>query len=290
MLNIRVLSCLFWILLGSVGFAQFQVSLSLDRRQYLVREPMIATVTVVNRSGSTVVLGGKGAKSWLSFSMFNSEGRSLSPLQATSEETISFGAGQTIQRKLRLSDTHEISEIGIYNLIVSAYHPESNEYYKSNRILFNVIDEKVFGRALTFGIPLGYPNAGETRQHALLVHPIDDRTYLYYRMIDERTKDVMGTFQLAPVTMVREPQFTLDRDNNLHVMFLSTPTYTVHAIVSPDGRVTSKKVYTETPKTRPRLFLTADNTVVARGGVPYVPATAAAAERSRSISERPPGL
>lgn len=277
--------------------AQYEVALQLDRTvPYMSQEPMTAIVTITNRSGSDVVLGGPKGKAWMIFNVKDSLDRSISPLQATSDEAIPFPAGERISRKIRITDTHSITELGTYSITVSIYHPPSGEYYGSNRVRFVVTDEKPHPPTpITFGVPEGFDGAGRKRQYVLMVHRDLERSYLYFRLLDERSKQKLVTFSLGPVTVVRQPQATLDRSNNFHVLFQARPDQSTYCVISPDGKLKSVEYFRDLEGSRPQLFLTRENHVVASGGLKFDPdqeraAADAASSRVRSVSERPPGL
>jgi len=277
------------------AFAQYEVSLKLDRINYVSQEPMTATVTIVNRSGADVILGGPGGRPWLSFNVKDSQERSHSPLQSTSDEPIIFEAGSTMARKVQLGETHSITEEGTYSITVSAYHPASGQYYVSNRVRFVITDAKPYGKPIVFGVPAGMEDAGRSRRYVIMVHRDMDRSYLYFRLVDDRSGQKLRTYQLGTVSVVREPQMTVDRENNLHVMFLAAPDLTIHQVIGPDGKPKEREFFRDTETTRPMLFLTRDNTVVARGGLQFDPVAEnkkqqEAASKVRSVSDRPPGL
>jgi hypothetical protein len=275
--------------------AQYEVALALDKTNYVAQEPMTATVTIINRSGADVILGGPKGRPWLNFNVKDSQDRSISPLQATSDEPIPFPAGERIARKVRLTDTHAMTDAGTYSVTVSAYHPPSGDYYISNRVRFVINDVKPYGKPLVFGVPEGYQDAGRKRQYVLMIYRDLDRTYLYFRLVDDTTGQKLVTYQLGPVSVVREPQITMDRSNHLHVLFLASPDTSVYAVIAPDGKLKTQEMYRDLEGSRPQLFLTRENNVVANGGKKYDPGQeqaekAAAASRVRSVSERPPGL
>jgi len=277
------------------AFAQYEVSLKLDRINYISQEPMTATVTIVNRSGADVILGGPGGRPWLSFNVKDSQERSLSPLQSTSDEPIIFQAGTTLSHKVKLGETHSITDEGTYAITVSAYHPATGQYYISNRARFVITDVKPYGKPIVFGVPPGYPEAGRSRRFVIMVHRDMDRSYLYFRLVDDRSGQKLQTYMLGTVSVVREPQMTLDRENNLHVMFMAAPNLTIHQIIGPDGKSKAREFFRDTETTRPQLFLTRENMVVARGGLQFDPIAEnakqkEAASKERSVSERPPGL
>jgi len=291
----RALFILAALLTALPAFAQYEVSLKLDRINYISQEPMTATVTIVNRSGADVILGGPGGRPWLSFNVKDSQERSLSPLQTTSDEPIIFQAGTTLAHKVKLGETHSITDEGTYAITVSAYHPATGQYYISNRARFVITDVKPYGKPIVFGVPTGYPEAGRSRRYVIMVHRDMDRSYLYFRLVDDRSGQKLQTYMLGTVSVVREPQMTLDRENNLHVMFMAAPELTIHQIIGPDGKSKAREFFRDTETTRPQLFLTRENMVVARGGLQFDPIAEnarqkEAASKVRSVSERPPGL
>jgi hypothetical protein len=275
--------------------AQYEVALQLDKTTYVAQEPMTATVTIINRSGADVILGGPGGRPWLSFNVKDSLDRSISPLQATSDTPIPFPAGERISRKVQLTETHSLTTPGTYAVTVSAYHPPSGDYYISNRVRFVITDVKPYGTPLIFGVPEGYPDAGRKRQHVVMIYRDSERTYMYYRLVDERSGQKLMTYQLGPITVVRDPQITMDRGNNMHVMFLASPDTSIYCVVGPDGKLKSRELVRDAEGSRPQLFITRENNVVASGGQRFDPVKeqadrAAAANRVRPVSERPPGL
>ncbi len=267
----------------------------MNKIEYVAQEPMKASVTITNRSGADVILGGPKGKAWLSFDVHDSTDRSISPSLATSDEVFVLKAGDSKTQSVQLSETHSLTDPGTYSVTVSAYHPPSGDYYQSNRVRFTITDIKPYGKPLLFGVPAGLPDAGRIHRHSILVYRDLEHTYLYYRLSDDKTNEMIRTYQLGPMSMVREPQYTLDRENSLHVMFLCTPEEIVHYAIGADGKPKKIEYYRDAQGTRPQMFLTKDNLVVVNGGVQFDPvqekaATEVATKKTRSVSERPPGL
>ena len=283
----------FALLGGSSLFAQFQVALQLDKHIYVSQEPMTCVVTVTNRSGADVVLGGPDGRRWLSFAMVDSKGISMSPLDLTLEDPIVLTAGSTISKKVVLSETHSVEDPGSYGITASVYHPASGDYYQSNRARFGVIDIKPYGQPLVFGVPSGYPQAGRVRRYVLMVNRDINETFMYFRLMDDSTNTKIVTYPLGVLSMVREPQIALDRNNRLNIMFLTNRTTYVYVVINPDGKLRSVQYIRESPENRPQLYLTASNDVLLKGGTLYDP-TAEAQEQKKtkghSIGDRPPGL
>ena len=60
--------------------AQYVTNLTLLKNQFLTGEPVVAVVSVTNRSGADVIVGGHGAPDWLQFEITQSTGQRLSPI------------------------------------------------------------------------------------------------------------------------------------------------------------------------------------------------------------------
>ncbi len=274
--------------------AQFQVGLAIDKVQHIVQEPQTVTVSVTNRSGADLILGGAQGRKWLSFDITDANERKHGSVHMDASEPMVFAAGSTISRKVTVVSNH-ILEQGNYGLKAMVYHAPSGQYYQSNRVRFQVLEGQRYKQPLVFGVPPQFPGAGKTRQYVLLMHQDLERSYFYVRLVDDATGAMLNTFQLGTLTLFRDPQYTLDRNNYLHVMFLTAPTIYHYCIVRPDGTLESQSMHKEVELNRPTLFLTASNDVVLRGGVPFNPAAERAAQeevakKGRGISERPPGL
>ncbi|MDB6139841.1 MAG: hypothetical protein JWO94_2913 [Verrucomicrobiaceae bacterium] len=275
----------------SSAMAQFQVGLELDKKTYVAQEPMTATLTVTNRSGADVVLGGPNGRRWMTFTMKDAQERALSPVDLTTEDPIVLNAGASTRRKIRLSDTHSIQDQGSYSITGSVYHPASGDYYQSNRVHFVITDIKPFGQPMVFGIPEGFPEAGRVRRYVLMVNRDMDSSTMYFRLVDNVTEAKITTYPLGAVTLAREPQVTMDKLNQFHVMFMTNREVYTYAVIQPDGRPKSIQYIRDTPPNHPQLFLTPTNDVVLRGGQVFDPnAKVPEGQKGRSISERPPGL
>ncbi len=272
--------------------AQLQVTLQISRVQHIVQEPMSVTVTITNRSGADFVLGGDQGAKWLKFDITDADNRILSTNHTDNAQPAIFAAGQSISRQLLVAPQN-VLEQGHYGLKALIFHAPSGKYYESNRVRVQVIEGELYGKSLTFGVPPGFPDAGRTQKYSLLQHQDMNHSYLYVRVTDERSGAMIRTIQLGTLTLFREPQYTLDRLNNLHVMFLTAPGIYRYVVVRPDCTVESQAMHREVGPDRPKLYLTAQNDVVLKGGVVYNPAAERAAQtasKGRSIGEKPPGL
>jgi hypothetical protein len=274
--------------LTGCAHAQFGVSLSLPRTTFMALEAMPATVTVVNRTGADIVLGGPGRSSWLSFEMTDTNGHPLSPIEVSADDAVQIPAGGTVQRTIVVTDAYAPTERGNYSLTARVMHPQTREYYSSNRTRFTITDAKPMWEQ-TFGVPEGFKDAGKVRRYTISILRETEKTMLFFRLIDESSGVRMETLSLGPISMVADPQITLDRTNRLQVLYLVMPKVFCHVIIQADGKLVQRAYYQEVNQSRPRLLLAENGEVGISGGQFFDP-TAPPKEKTKGVSERPPGL
>lgn len=287
----RFLAPLLFFVMALTAQAQFQVGLTLPRTNFLALEAIPATVTVTNRTGADVVLGGPGRASWLSFEMTDRTGRSLAPMEVDSSEITQIPPGGTVQKRIMVTDAYAPTEIGNYGLTARVNMTSSSDYFASTRVRFNITDSKPIWQQ-AYGVPTGYKNAGAERRYAIIHFTDVESTSLYVRIMNDLNNEIIGTIQLGPVVMVLDPQITLDKGNRLHVLFLAQPRIYAHCIVNPDGTVAKRSYYREDNGDRP-VLATNSGDVQIRGGIffdPNKPAAPASKDSGRKVSEKPPGL
>ncbi|RBP37679.1 hypothetical protein DES53_11361 [Roseimicrobium gellanilyticum] len=271
--------------------AQFETQLRLNKQNYLVGEVVEATVTIINRSGADVVMGGRNGQSWLSFEVNGPDGSQVPMMRSRADETFVFKAGATYRRKVLVTDTHPFTEYGNYGVCALIYHPSSQQTYQSNRMRATFVDSKAFWDK-TFGVPMGMPNAGQIRRYDLVLVRDTQHTYLYARLVDQNTNIRLATYAMGPCIMVANPQMTLDSSNTLHVLFMTVPHTYAHMTMDSQGKVHLVGYHKEIKSNRPQLVVQADQrTIGVTGGQVYDPnSPAAAGPAVRSVGDRPPGL
>ncbi len=283
---------LFFLMAAATARAQFDVNLTLQRTNFVALEAIQANVIITNRSGTEVVLGGPGRGGWLSFTMSDSEGRPLSPIDVDGSELVQLAAGGTIERRVAVTDVYGPSDVGNYALVARVLHGPSGDFYTSNRARFSIADAKPMYQK-TYGVPEGFKDAGKVRKYVLALFRDLDATSLYFRLLDEASGLRLKTFRLGPVSLVHDPQITLDTNNQLQVLFLAQPHIYAHAIISPDGSLKKRNYYKEENGNRPQMIQGAKGEVTIVGGElfdPSAPPPKPVGNTGRSVSDRPPGL
>lgn len=285
-----VLSLLF-VSIASVAHAQFETGLTINKEMYLVHEGVEATVSVTNRSGADVVMGGPNETAWLNFDITDPQGHSLTPMRFRTEEKIIFKAGATISKKVQLGENFSFGDPGPYRIAANVYHPLSQQYYTSNRVTANYMDVHPFLEK-KYGVPPGLPGAGQIRRYSMCLMRNLDRTALYVRLVEDRTDLNIGTLCLGNCIMVADPQVGLDKENRLHLLFMAAPHTYAHVGIDTQGQIFKRLYFREEGTNRPALAVQQDQTIGVSGGLPYDPSAVTENVRpaGRSVKEKPPGL
>ena len=288
----RLLLLLFLFLSATAVRGQYVTHIALNKNQFLTGEPVVAEVTIINRSGADVIVGGHGAKDWLHFAITESTGRTLPPVSIGSEEPLTLRAGGTTKHKVEISGGYSTADLGVFHIVANVFHPISGQFYASNRERLTITDAKPNLFDQPFGVPEGFRNAGRPRRYQVILFRELNILQLYCRITDEGTGAYLSTFLLGPVNMVTKPQISIDTTNRLHVFFLAQPHIYCHAIVNPDGKIHRRNYYRDDEGNRPTLVMGGASGAQVYGGVPFDPAAPPVdtGKPLRKASERPPGL
>jgi len=271
------------------GRAQFAVQVSLDKETYLTQENVQAKVTITNRSGADVEMVGPSGGSWLTFEVKDYQGNRISPGQLNVEDSMIFKAGATISQSIQLAKFFPFTEYGFYTVAASVYHAPSGQYYTSDKVRAMFKDAKPM-QEISYGVPSGFPDAGQIHRYSLCMIQNAEHTNLYLRIIDDRTMTKLDTFCMGNIILVADPQISLDRANCLNILFMAAPHIYAHWCVDPSGKVLHRLYYKEIGSDRPKLAVKDNDTIGVLGGIPFDPASITAKPSGRSVSERPKGL
>jgi len=271
--------------------AQLMVQMKLQKTHYLAYEPMTATVTINNRSGHDVVLGGPKSSSWLSFDVYR-DGQLLSPRSSGGARfsPVLLASGKSIVKTVDIAQIYPLSDYGSYSISAAAYFPPLKKYFSSPRQRANVTDSRAFWKQ-SVGVSRGRFKLASFREFSLHEHRDSNSSAIYVRLREVKGTRVYCTFSLGRFINVRKPQATVDSENRLHVMHMISPRIYSHARVSPDGQFLGNDYYRAVANNRPTLTINTGGGVKVVGGIAYNPDKKETAEnRIRSAAELPPGL
>ena len=283
----RYLLLLILCLCCGQAHAQYVTNLTLLKNQFLTGEPVVAVVSVTNRSGADVVVGGHGSRDWLQFEITQTTGQRLSPVTISSEVPITMKAGGTTKHTVEISGGYSTANLGTFSIIANVLHPISGQYFVSNKVRMTITDSKPNMFDQPFGVPQGFPNAGRQRRYQVILFRELDDLELYCRITDDRSGAYIATFLLGPALMVVQPQISIDVHNKLHVLFLAQPHVYCHAVVNPDAKIHQRTYYKDPEGNRPEMVMT-DTGAKVVGGEFFDPSAPPPKKKAlRKASERP---
>lgn len=281
---------LFAIFLAALpAMAQVQVDISLKRNLYIVYEPVLVTVTVTNLSGNALMLADSGHNKWFGFQLETLDGRPIPPLNGEySNEPVELGPQQKISRTVNLTPIFPINEFGGYRVKASIYVQQTNKFFTSPSLNFEVTDGRVMWEK-TVGVPDGSPGAGSTRTISLLSHRLPQSTQLYIRIEDKQAGIVYCTHQLGRFLTFGNPNVLLDTRNNVHILQNAAPKAFIYSKIGLNGEVLDRKSYNEF-SSRPSLRRGSDGSVVVVGGQAYDPSAPPPEQSLPAMHDRPVDL
>ena len=281
----RLLVCAGFLLAALAAHAQIQVDLKFARLQYIAYEPVLATVTITNLAGRDIELRDDNEQHWYGFEITANEGRTLAPLTQAPEPPLQIAAGTSVTRKINLTPTFPVSDLGVYHVRANVYFADLNKFFYSRAKVFEVTTARPIWQR-TVGVPGAAGGDGE-RTFSLMTNRFPDHTSLYVRVEDKSAGVVYATYSLGHVIAFDDPHAEVDRDNRLHVLHCAAPRVWSYSVVGLDGRLLQHAAYAQT-RTSPHLRRSGDGSVAVTGGMIDTPvAPAARAKALPKLSDRP---
>lgn len=266
--------------------AQVACSLRITKKMHLAGEAVVAVVTITNHAGRELVFQSNGRFQWLDFMVRKTNGDLVNPRGRANFGPMKIAAGQTLAREIDLSGYFQLDEPGNFsvNAVVRPPGEDNRIALNTNRALFSQSQGRV-----QWSQKVGLSTRPGTREFRLINFSGDSKAQLYAQIIDGSTGRYVRTFLLGDALMLRKPLATVDRQQRMHVLFLSTPTMWVHSVVNADGQLVSRMIHQRGPVGDPRLLTLPDGSVQVANSIPYDPKAAAEQRaRVRNASERPP--
>lgn len=265
--------------------AQVDVQLQLPRRQFVGGESVKAVVTITNHAGRDLVFQGDGRVSWLDFVIKDERGAPVTTPGSAQFRAVQIRAGQSMAREVDLSTMFRVTKLGTYSVYAVVRLPgERTNAFLSNRLQFNVTNARTFW-SQKIGVA-GRP--GEIREFRVLTYSGDQKTSLYIQVLDTRTGHALHTYSLGEALLFRKPEAAVDGKQQLHLLFLSTPSIWSHFIIDINGKVVARNLHKRGLDADPRLVTLGTGEVLVAGSAPYDPVAERQAQgRIHKISERP---
>ena len=274
-------------LLALAAHAQVNVNIEVKKRSFIRYEPLLVTVSVTNLSGRDLLLE-DGESQWFSFTVIQGErGTVLSPREPNYRlDPLELKIGETVNRKVDLTQLYPVSEYGIHRIRATIYVKEMDRYFTSRTANIDITEARTVWKQVV-GVPETMPNAGSMHEVALLSAQGSIHQYLYCRITDPATGQVLCMYKIGHLIDNTQFQAQFDATNTLHILHLVGPkTYNLTQ-VGVNGEMHGQWIY-DAPKLKPTLRR--DGT----GNLDIVGATrrveAAKNANTPKLSDRPPGL
>jgi len=283
----RILKTLALLLLCA-GFAQAQIaaSLRIPKKQHLAGEPVIAVVTITNHAGRELIFQSDGRIQWLDFIVKKNNGTAVNPKNRVLFGPMKIQAGQTLAREVDLSQHFQLGQPGNFTVSAVIQQPGTpGSGTSTNRAFFNQTPGSPYW-SQKVGVS---GNSDQTREFRVINFTGDSKSQIYAQIVDGMSGQLVRTFLLGDVLMMRKPLCTVDHQQRLHVMFLATPSMWVHCVIDTDGRLVDRQIHQRGPQGDPQLLTFGDGSVRVANSIPYDPKAAAEMRaKTRKASDRPP--
>jgi hypothetical protein len=267
--------------------AQLATSISLNKREFIAGEAVIAEVIITNHTGQELLLAGSRELPWLTFVVSNNQGNPVTTLKMNTFGAMKINAGESLAKQVNLTEYFLLNGQG--NFSVSAVIRDPQKRFSgasTNRVLFNLNPGRTYW-AQKVGVKSD-KKGNETREMKVLTFSNGKKNQIYAQIVDGASGVPMRTFLLGDALMLRKPMVTLDGERRMHVMFLGTPSMWVHCQVNTDGQLVKRDIHQTAAKGDPVLMSYGDGSVRVVNSILY-DAEAVAKERAkiRKISDRP---
>lgn len=267
--------------------AQLATSISLNKREFIAGEAVIAEIIITNHTGQELTLAGSPQLPWLSFVVTNNQGNPVTTLKPNTFGAMKIKAGESLAKQVNLAEYFLLSSQG--NFAVSAVIRDPQKRFSSastNRVLFNLNPGRLYWTQKV-GISSDRKET-KTREMRVLTFSNGEKNQIYAQIADGSSGVPLRTFLLGDTLLLRKPMVTLDGERRMHVMFLATPSMWVHCQVNTDGQLVKRDIHQSPPKGDPVMMAYGDGTVRVVNSIPY-DAEAVAKERAKikRVSDRP---
>lgn len=263
--------------------AQYVARLVLDKKQYVAGEAVIATVSITNHSGAARIFADEGRTPWLDFIVRTPQGTPITPRGNNKFGPMKIAPGQTLARQVDLSRMFLLENSGNYSVSAVVRPPAGAESTTTERLYFSQ-----FAGTTLWSQKVGVLGGLKTREYRLLQFTGPQRTYVYAQVNDISSGRKVATYPLGDMLTLRRPVSTVDQNQRMHTLFLTTPNAYVHCCVDSDGRLITRQIHNRGPVGDPLLVTSGNGSVMVINSIPYDPKAAAAREKAiRKATDRP---
>lgn len=285
----RILILLAAFLLSHSLHAQITVSVRPSSKGYLSYEPINVQVSITNQAGRPLTLRNTGGNSWIEFVVKNQSGRVVNHAATTSYAGTTIPTGETIRSSFKLNNHFDLALPGNYSVYAVVRTPEqgATEGTRSGQSFFTV----------NRGVPswkakVGVPGvAGDQREYRLIDFNNGTSPKLYVQVEDVKRGRMLSCYSMGRNLSFRQALKAIDRENKLHVLFMTTPELYCYTVVNTSGNTEKRLYHKAIGTTKPYLHTHDDGSIVVANSQLYDPEKEAEEQRKfHNLSEVPGGF
>ena len=285
----RILLILSALLISSNLYAQITVNVTPSRKQYLSYEPIKVQVSISNQAGRPLTLRNTGGNSWVEFVVKNQSGRVVNQISPSSYAGTTIPTGETIRSTFSLNNHYDLAQPGNYSVYAVIRTPEQDgkQGTRSRQNYFTVNRGVPSWRA-----KIGVPGvAGDQREYRLIDYNNGESPQLYVQVEDVKRGRILGCSSMGCNLSFLKALKAIDKENNLHVLFMTTPELYCYSLIDTSGKTTKRLYHKAIGTTKPYLHTHDDGSVVVANSTLYDPEKEAEEQKKfHNLSEVPGGF
>ena len=248
-------------LLASAAQAQVGVGIALPRRDYILYEPIMLEVSLLNSSGKNIVFGEDDK--WINLEIVREKVELVSKTdRPIIDKPIYLDAASTATLKTNLTYTHEIREPGNYEVQAKVRH--KGRTYVSAILPITVVNGAVqWKQRFAYTNPKSHKE--EVRDYELVAQKAEKGNRLVARIRDPENRRVMCCTPVGDLMGFGSPEAKIDTGGTLHILNQVAPKQFLYSKISPEG-IREKPRFFLAVTAPPALIESEDEGILVLGG------------------------
>lgn len=227
-----------WLAAALSARAQVEVGCALQHDAVCAYEPMLATVTIRNLTGSPLGFQGSEAPARFGFHVIDSRGNLL-PVRTNewfaSPSHVAAQSAFMVTNNLAL--VYDLRTPGAYT--VQAWVEWRGETFASAHQYVDVVAGVELAREQ---VSVDGPEAG-FRQYSLLTLQRHRSHELLLRVDDQRAGICYGVYDLGGFLPMRPPELKVDALGQAHILHQASPSQFLYSVFDPNGHLVDRQEY-----------------------------------------------
>jgi len=241
-----------------MAYGQLNLSIKMDRSEFILFEPVLVKVVVGNASPQEIHFNSKEGQSWLGFRVRGAKGAFIFPDQKFESESLTLKPGENKSFEVNVTPYYDIRETGAYEVQVTVAQGE--RHVVSNWSRFTVGKGQVIWSK-------SVPVNGVMRAFTLIRFAISTTTTYLYVQVEEIEKNIVyACYPIGAITMHADPEKYFDSDGSLHLLFPKGGGSYCYSRIDVGGNQVHQATYASTVLGKPKLTKGEDGSVLVMGG------------------------